>query len=85
MGATLVDLRFGDSAQVVALSGQDALCCRLTSLGFLPGIQIKLISKLPFGGPVTVDILGGRVALSREDAQTIQVVAVHSTTQPAFA
>ena len=44
---------------------------KLMSMGFLPGTQIKLISKAPFGGGCYLKAENITVALRRNEANTI--------------
>jgi ferrous iron transport protein A len=63
-------------AEVVALevgaSGEE-LPARLAELGFLPGERVRLIARLPLGGPLAVRIGTGTFALRREEAACVRV------------
>lgn len=47
--------------------------CALESLGFVPGTKLELLEKSPFSGPVSVKILGTKIALRKKDADIIYV------------
>lgn len=70
---SLADIQCGDCVCIDAFFCDEVLASRLMSLGFLVGTTLTLVSKLPFGGPLAVDLQGGRIALSREDAKAVGV------------
>jgi ferrous iron transport protein A len=73
-GATLVDLRRGDSATLssIDLPGEDAR--RLMELGFLPGAEITAGRSAPGGDPRVFRVDGSEIALRRETARLLKVV-----------
>ena len=46
---------------------------RLQEIGFVVGARIKLLSKLPFGGPMAFWIKEAKIAIRQEDARRILV------------
>lgn len=46
---------------------------RLMALGFTEGTPIRMLHKLPFGGPLGFEVKGAKVMLRRDDAKTILV------------
>ena len=62
----------GSSARVTAVYGGRGLNRRLASMGIFPGVELALV-KGGIGGPVIVDIRGGRFVLGRGMAQRIMV------------
>ena len=72
-GATLVDLRRGDTATLhsIDLPGDDAR--RLMELGFLPGTEITAGRSAPGGDPRVFQVDGSEIALRRETARLLKV------------
>ena len=73
-GATLVDLRRGDTATLASidLPGDDAR--RLMELGFLPGTEITAGRSAPGGDPRVFQVDGSEIALRRETARLLKVL-----------
>ena len=69
---SLVDLAPGERASVSRVpDGDPELLRYLAELGLVPGSGIELVSKAPFGGPVTMRTDTGEHAISRELADRI--------------
>ncbi len=68
----LAQLETGDSAALVEMMGGRGVIGRLTSLGFTPGVEIKMMQNSG-KGPLIVSLRGARVALGRHEAQKILV------------
>ena len=64
---TLSDIRTGESAHVVSLSGGHRLIARMAALGFTPGVEVTVIQNSGWG-PIIASVRGGRVALGRREA-----------------
>lgn len=73
---TLLDLKRGQQAKVVVLSGGDIRRRRLESLGIRPGKIISRISSQLLGGPVMVLVGGRQCAVGRGVASEIMVETV---------
>lgn len=67
----LVKVQPGRCVHVVRLDGGAGLRERLRSMGLVPGIPVKVIGD--HGGPVILDVLGGRLMLGRGMASQIMV------------
>lgn len=48
---------------------------RLIDFGVTEGSEIRLIKKLPFGGPLAFEFNGQLIGLRRKDARLIEVIA----------
>ncbi len=70
---TLLDIKNGENAEVVAIEGGHMLGMRLEALGIRPGKQITRISNQWLGGPVTVAVDGRQTACGRRTAAKIKV------------
>ena len=44
---------------------------RLSEMGLMPGIQVRMIRKSPFGGPVQIKINNYYLTLRKEDASLV--------------
>ena len=73
MHKTLIELRKGEKAEVVALEGGQGLCRRLESLGIRPGKTVAKISSQLMGGPVIVSVDGRQTAMGRGMAASVKV------------
>ena len=52
---------------------KDRLAVKLIDMGLLPGKEIKLLFKAPFGDPIAIDVQGYTLALRRKEAALIDV------------
>ncbi|HEX5028562.1 MAG TPA: metal-dependent transcriptional regulator [Gaiellaceae bacterium] len=69
---TLLDLEPGSRASVSRVPDADSELLRyLGELGIVPGSDLELVARAPFGGPVTVRTARGEHAISRELADRI--------------
>jgi DtxR family transcriptional regulator, Mn-dependent transcriptional regulator len=69
---TLLDLEPGARASVSRVPDSDSELLRyLGELGIVPGSNLELVARAPFGGPVTVRTECGEHAISRELADRI--------------
>ena len=81
MSATrLSSLPDGTSATIVKVepSGADTLV-RLQQMGLVPGAELKLLRRAPFGGPIEVFVCRSRLCLRRHDAHGIFVTTTPSS------
>lgn len=70
---TLAQMRHGSTAKVRSLDGHPDLRLRLQEMGFTPGVEVRLVARAAFGGPIAFALRGTTVALRREDAHCIQL------------
>ena len=68
----LADLKTGEHAVYLYIQGGRGVACRLTSLGFTPGVEVEMIQNYHHG-PLVVLVRGTRVALGRQEAQKTTV------------
>ena len=68
----LNQLKPGEEAVVTSISGENR---RLRDLGLIEGTKVKCVLKSPLGDPAAYKIRGAVVAIRREDAAYIKVVA----------
>ena len=63
----------GDSAQIISFHKDLNLQSRLVEMGILPGVEIRLLKKGPFNGPIEIKVRSYEVALRYKDAKQINV------------
>ena len=70
---TLSSLSEGEIAVIQAFNADLNLQSRLVDMGILPGVEVRIIKKAPFNGPVELKIRGYEVALRYRDASQVLV------------
>jgi len=68
----LSDLPPGAQGTIVRIKSGRMVNSRLVSLGFTPGVQVKMIRNYGYG-PLIVTVRGTQVALGRGEASKIEV------------
>lgn len=69
----LAELRDGQQAVVVSVSGGRAVSKRLADLGFRSGIVIKVLRSALFSGPVQIELCGSKLVIGQGLASRIMV------------
>lgn len=70
---SLVELKKGDTAEVVMIDGGTGLASRLYSMGIFPGQRLQKAGGMAFGGPVLVNVGSSQLAVGRGMAEKIVV------------
>ena len=70
---TLSSLSPGETAVIQTFNTDLNLQSRLVEMGILPGVEIRLIKKAPFKGPIEFKIRGYEVSLRYVDAEQVLV------------
>jgi ferrous iron transport protein A len=73
---TLDQLALGQHAEVRAVSGHGPMSVRLLEMGFVPGVEVALVKRAPFGDPLELRLRGYHVSLRRAEARRVEVVEV---------
>ena len=68
----LSDLPPGAQGTIVRIKSGRMVNSRLVSLGFTPGVQVKMMRNYGYG-PLIVTVRGTQVALGRGEASKIEV------------
>ena len=63
----------GETAIIQKLNTDLNLHSRLVEMGILPGVEIRLIKKAPFKGPIQFKIRGYSVSMRFRDAEQLLV------------
>ncbi len=71
---TLKDLKVGELAEVSGYKSDD-IPAKFYEMGFIPGTQLQVKNKAPFGGPICISILSNKsiLALRRNEAEKILI------------
>ena len=64
-------MQSGEVAEIKGFAGNLANQSRLVEMGFLPGVQIRLVKKIPLSGPVEIKIRDFYVTIRNNDAGNI--------------
>jgi Fe2+ transport system protein FeoA len=67
---TILDLKKGEVAKVERFA-DEALSCKLLTLGILPEAKIRMIRKAPFGGAYYLKLNGHNIAVRENEAASI--------------
>ncbi len=70
---SISQLKIGEKGSVIELRGGSMFQKRVRIMGIKEGREVKLITKQPIGGPVTVEVLGIKITLGRRMADRILV------------
>ena len=70
---TLPSLSPGETAVIQTFNADFNLQSRLVEMGILPGVEIRMIKKAPFKGPIEFKIRGYEVSLRYVDAEQVLV------------
>ena len=70
---TLAELELRQRARVRAVSGEGRVSVRLLEMGFVPGVEVILVKRAPFGDPLELRVRGGHVSLRRAEAARVEV------------
>lgn len=76
--ASLADLVPGQCALVHRVSVPGALGLRLREMGLVPGTQVRLVRRAPFGDPLQFELRGYQLSLRAVDAGCVEVEAPSS-------
>lgn len=64
------DLKIGESGEICCLNDPE-MALKLLEMGCIPGTEVKLNSKAPFGDPVTIIVNNYTLSLRLDEAETI--------------
>lgn len=75
MARTLDQLKDGNSATILQVTGDDAIALRLMEMGVLEGEEIRRVGSAPLGDPIEFAIQGYRLTLRVSEAARIMIEA----------
>jgi len=69
----LTNIPNGESAEVIAISGNNRITKRLMEMGVVPGVSVRMIKSAPFGDPLEISLRGYHLAMRISEADQIEV------------
>ena len=69
----LTNLPIGETAEILAINGNNEITRRLMEMGIVPGVAIRVIKSAPFGDPLEVRVRGYHLAMRKNEADTIEI------------
>ena len=78
---TLRDIKVGESAKVVKLSGEGALRQHFLDMGIIPDTEITVMKYAPMGDPIELRLHGYELTLRLADAELIEVEPISPSEQ----
>jgi Fe2+ transport system protein FeoA len=69
----LLALPVGRAARIAEPGGAGAIPSRLEDLGFVPGTELRVLRRAPFGDPIEVEIRGYRLCLRARQIEGLRV------------
>ncbi len=70
---TLAQLKKGQSAKVISMDQDNAVCQKLLNFGVLPQRRVRYVKSAPMGDPLEFEVEGTHFSVRRQDAQTVLV------------
>ena len=73
----LEDLKSGERACVECIQGGGAIRRRMMDMGIVPGVELEVVRRAPFGGPLQVRLKGYYLAMRRGECAKVVVTETH--------
>lgn len=74
--ATLKDVKVGQSADVVKLTGTGALKRRIMDMGLTKGTHVYVKKVAPLGDPIELTVRGYELSVRLDEAANVEVTGV---------
>lgn len=71
----LSELEPGTQAKVASVRGSGPISLRLQEMGIVPGISLRVVKTAPFGDPFEIRLLGYSLAMRKNEADLVEVIA----------
>lgn len=71
----LSELKTGDKAVVVKVSGHGGFRKRIVEMGFIKGKVVEVLLNAPLRDPVKYKLMGYEISLRRDEAEMIEVIS----------
>jgi len=72
---SLAELAIGEKATICCIRDED-ISVKLFEMGCLPGAEVKMCCRAPFGGPVCFSVAGYQLSLRVDEASRVMLQAV---------
>lgn len=73
MSKTLKDLKVGDLATISGFASEE-IPAKFYEMGFVPGTELQIKQKAPFGGPICISIMSNKSLLALRKAEASQIL-----------
>jgi ferrous iron transport protein A len=73
----LGDLKPGERARIERIEGGGALRRRMMDMGIVPGVELEVVRRAPWGGPLQVRLKGYYLAMRRGECAKIIIDEIH--------
>ncbi len=70
---TLDQIQPGNGCRITDLFSRDKLGKRLLSMGFFPGLELRVVRNAPLNDPMEIEIGASFLSLRRHEARYIEV------------
>jgi ferrous iron transport protein A len=70
----LLALAVGARARIAEPLPGAPIARRLADLGFVPGTELRVVRRAPFGDPIELELRGYRLCLRAEQVETLRVL-----------
>ena len=70
---TLRDVKVGETARVLKLTGEGAVRRRIMDMGITKGVEVYVRKVAPLGDPVEITVRGYELSVRKTDAEMIEV------------
>lgn len=71
----LSDLHTGERGVIVKVAGHGGFRKRIVEMGFVKGKTVKVILNAPLRDPIEYEIMGYKISLRREEANSLRLLA----------
>jgi ferrous iron transport protein A len=76
LGISLLNIPSNKNARIISVSGGTEFLRKLQVMGIRKNQKIKIVSKQPFRGPITIEVSGCQMTLGRGMAKKIMVEVI---------
>ncbi len=70
---TLRDVKIGETAKVVKLSGEGPVKRRIMDMGLTKGVEVFVRKVAPLGDPIEITVRGYELSIRKADAEMVIV------------
>ena len=70
---TLKDIKVGENAKVIKLTGEGPVRRRIMDMGITKGVEVYVRKVAPLGDPIEIKVRGYELSLRKADAELIEV------------
>ncbi len=70
---TLNEVKVGEKATVVRLTGEGAVKRRIMDMGLTKGTAVTVVKVAPIGDPIELDVRGYSLSIRKDEAAMVEV------------